>query len=59
MWHMNDTPPQPPAVSHVVHELEHLGYRWAQRVIGLTGFGLPQRRRRVFILASTHGKFKF
>jgi hypothetical protein len=55
MWHMNDVPPQPPAVSHVVAELEHLGYRWAQRVIGLTGFGLPQRRRRVFILASTHG----
>lgn len=36
-------------------ELESLGYRWAHRVIGLTGFGLPQRRRRVFILASLHG----
>ena len=55
MWHMNDDPPQPPAVSHVVAELESLGYRWAQRVVGLTGFGLPQRRRRVFIVASTHG----
>ena len=55
MWHMNDDPPQPPAVSYVVAELESLGYRWAQRVVGLTGFGLPQRRRRVFILASTHG----
>ena len=54
-WHMIDDPPQPPAVSHVVAELEALGYRWAHRVVGLTSFGLPQRRRRVFILASTHG----
>lgn len=54
-WHMIDDPPQPPAVSHVVAELESLGYRWAHRVVGLTGFGVPQRRRRVFILASTHG----
>ena len=46
MWHMVDDPPQPPAVHNVVSELEVLGYRWAQRVIGLTGFGLPQRRRR-------------
>ena len=42
-------------MSHVVAELEALGYRWAHRVVGLTSFGLPQRRRRVFILASTHG----
>lgn len=55
MWHSADDPPQPPAIHHVVSELEALGYRWAQRVIGLTGFGLPQRRRRVFILASLHG----
>lgn len=55
MWHMVDDPPQPPAIHRVVSELEALGYRWAQRVIGLTGFGLPQRRRRVFILASLHG----
>jgi len=33
-------------VSHIVSELEALGYRWAHRVVGLTGFGLPQRRRR-------------
>ena len=54
-WHMRDDPPQPPAISHVVSELEKLGYRWAHRVVGLTGFGIPQRRRRVFILASVHG----
>jgi hypothetical protein len=54
-WHMRDDPPQPPAISHVVSELEKLGYRWAHRVVGLTGFGIPQRRRRVFILASAHG----
>ena len=54
-WHMRDDPPQPPAISHVVSELERLGYRWAHRVVGLTGFGIPQRRRRVFVVASTHG----
>ena len=42
-------PPQPPAVSYVVAELESLGYRWAQRVVGLTGFGLPQQASRVHL----------
>ena len=54
-WHMRDDPPQPPAITHVVSELERLGYRWAHRVIGLTGFGIPQRRRRVFVVASRDG----
>ena len=54
-WHMKDDPPQPPAMAHIASELERLGYRWAQRVVGLTGFGIPQRRRRVFILASKVG----
>ena len=50
-----DDPPQPPAVHHVVSELEALGYRWAQRVIGLTGFGqgggsVHSRRMRVTLL---------
>ena len=54
-WHMKDDPPQPPAVSLIVTELEKLGYLWAHRVVGLTGFGVPQRRRRVFIVASLHG----
>ena len=34
--HSTDDPPQSPAIHHVVSELEALGYRWAQRVIGLT-----------------------
>ena len=34
--HSADDPPQPPAIHHVVSELEALGYRSAQRVIGLT-----------------------
>src|SRR5207244_3994296 len=32
--------------------LEKLGYRWAYRVIDARAFGLAQRRRRLFILAS-------
>ncbi len=36
----------------VTDELESLGYRWAYRVVDTRGFGLPQRRQRVVILAS-------
>ena len=45
----------PPAVAFVVDELERLGYSWAQRVLSSAAFGIPQRRRRVFIVASLHG----
>jgi DNA (cytosine-5)-methyltransferase 1 len=40
------------AMTHVVTQLERLGYRWAYRVLNTIGFGLPQRRERVFIVAS-------
>ena len=43
------------AIRHVIAELEALGYRWAYRVIDTRAFGLPQRRERVFILASKSG----
>ncbi|MES1174033.1 MAG: DNA (cytosine-5-)-methyltransferase [Myxococcales bacterium] len=39
----------------VLKALEKLGYRWAYRVIDSRAFGLPQRRERVFILASLEG----
>jgi len=44
-----------PAVAYVVDELERLGYSWAHRVVSAAAFGIPQRRRRVFIVASLHG----
>ena len=37
---------------HITAELERLGYRWAYRVIDSRGFGLPQRRQRMFLHAS-------
>lgn len=40
------------AVHHVTAELEALGYRWAYRILDTRAFGLPQRRRRLFILAA-------
>lgn len=40
------------AMSFIVRRLEELGYRWAYRVMDSIGFGLPQRRRRVYLLAS-------
>lgn len=39
-------------ISYLVRNLERLGYRWAYRVIDTRAFGLPQRRERVFLLAS-------
>lgn len=40
------------ALEVIIGELERLGYRWAYRVIDSRAFGLPQRRLRVFLLAS-------
>jgi DNA (cytosine-5)-methyltransferase 1 len=36
----------------LLDEFERLGYRWAYRVVDALGFGLPQRRERVFLVAS-------
>lgn len=43
------------AMRVVVDELSALGYRWAYRVVDSRAFGLPQRRRRVFVVASREG----
>ena len=43
------------AMDVVVGALEELGYRWAYRIVDARAFGLPQRRQRVFILASLEG----
>lgn len=43
------------AVADVLDQLEALGYRWAYRVVDSRSFGLAQRRRRVFIVATTVG----
>jgi len=40
------------ALRHIVSELEALGYAWAYRVIDTRAFGLPQRRKRVYLIAS-------
>lgn len=40
------------AMTYIVRELESLGYAWAYRVVDTRAFGLPQRRRRVLMLAS-------
>lgn len=40
------------AIRHITGELERLGYRWAYRIIDTRSFGIPQRRRRVLLLAS-------
>ena len=41
------------AMRAIVDRLEGLGYRWAYRVVDTWAFGLPQRRERVYIVAST------
>lgn len=40
------------AMSYLVQELELLGYRWAYRTVDSRFTGVPQRRRRVILLAS-------
>lgn len=40
------------AMRAIVDELEGLGYNWAYRVVDSFSFGLPQRRERVFLVAS-------
>jgi|SRR5579883_286849 DNA (cytosine-5)-methyltransferase 1 len=40
------------AMRRIVDTLEELKYRWAWRVVDTNGFGLPQRRERVFLIAS-------
>lgn len=41
------------AIRAIIDELEALGYLWAYRVVDTWAFGLPQRRERVFLVAST------
>lgn len=36
----------------LVERFEGLGYKWAYRVLDTAGFGLPQRRRRVYLIAT-------
>jgi DNA (cytosine-5)-methyltransferase 1 len=40
------------AMNRLASRFEELGYAWAYRVLDTLGFGLPQRRRRVYFVAS-------
>jgi DNA (cytosine-5)-methyltransferase 1 len=40
------------AMRYLVDEIEGLGYRWAYRIVDSRFTGVPQRRRRVILLAS-------
>lgn len=40
------------AMAYLVREIEVMGYRWAYRVVDSRFTGVPQRRRRVILLAS-------
>jgi DNA (cytosine-5)-methyltransferase 1 len=43
------------ALQLITTALDELGYRWAYRVVDTRAFGLPQRRRRWFLVASLSG----
>lgn len=43
------------AMNVITTALESLGYHWAYRVVDARAFGLPQRRRRVYLVASNVG----
>lgn len=40
------------ALDVIISSLEELGYKWAYRVVNSRSFGVPQRRERVYLLAS-------
>lgn len=40
------------ALDVIISEIERLGYKWCYRVIDAQAFGRPQRRQRVYLLAS-------
>ena len=40
------------AIRAITAEFERRGYQWAYRVVDTFGFGLPQRRERVYLVAS-------
>ena len=40
------------AIRALTSSFERLGYKWAYRVLDTQAFGLPQRRRRMYLLAS-------
>ena len=40
------------AMNVITSTFENLGYKWAYRVVDARAFGLPQRRRRVYLIAS-------
>lgn len=40
------------AMSLIASELKRLGYKWAYRTIDARAFGVPQRRKRIVLLAS-------
>ena len=43
------------AMHVITSAFEELGYRWAYRVVDARAFGRPQRRRRVYFVASREG----
>jgi DNA (cytosine-5)-methyltransferase 1 len=43
------------AMNVIATTLESLGYHWAYRIVDARSFGLPQRRRRVYLVASRSG----
>ncbi len=43
------------ALEVIIEAMEALGYSWAYRVVDTRAFGLPQRRERVFFVATTEG----
>jgi DNA (cytosine-5)-methyltransferase 1 len=42
------------AMNFITENLERLGYSWAYRVLDSHAFGVPQRRKRVYLIASLH-----
>lgn len=42
-------------IQYLTDRISDLGYRWAYRVVDTRAFGIPQRRRRVLLVAGRNG----
>jgi DNA (cytosine-5)-methyltransferase 1 len=43
------------AINQVINQLENSGYNWVYRILDTQEFGLPHRRRRIFIAGTREG----
>ena len=47
------------ALGHLLGQITDLGYGWAYRCLDASGWGVPQRRKRFFLIGHSSGDFRY